>query len=297
VKKTKARTARKGAETEAPESFPKRFVFHGNAVAAGVYFTKVDQKPVNMVSPVDGQSSLPEIGGLSESFVRASNPEFERFFSYTDAATRAEGVLNGPTAITTVSASLKNLRMVNRPTPEESPDQRQVVFRVGALSLTLRSTHRRGQPKIEFVNLPQADQLFLDELPIKLEFQRSLMSLSRMQDLENKFRTSKAFYTETRDSFMPSNPDYRPKFGDRIPRMNGGYAVCSIVKSITWGDQTIQGNVLRKVGFGTIYFGEMLVNDNNRRVTLVRVKLGSLDEAQGEFAEVDPNGDWIPPQN
>lgn len=296
LKKVKTQI-RNGGNSKLPERFPKRFVFHGNAVAAGVFLTKIDQQPANRVSPVQGQSSLPVIGGLSESSVPTSNPEFERFFSYRDATTRAEGIRKGDTAITTVSASLKNLRMVNRPSPDESAEPREVVFRAGALALALRSTHRRGQPKIEFENLPQADDLFLDEIPVQLEFRQAFLKLSRMQDLEEKFRTDKRFYAENRDAFMLVDPKRPPAFGQRIPRMNGGYAVCSIVKSIRWGDQTINGHVLTKTGFGSIYFGEMLVNDNNRRITLVRVKMGSLDEAEGAFIEVDPNGDWVPPQN
>jgi hypothetical protein len=296
LKIAKSRTSRKTAAREVPERFPKRFVFHGNAVAAGVFLTKIDQKPEYKASPVHGQSSLPVIGGLSESFVKTSDPEFQRFFSYSDASTRAEGVVNRGTAITTVSASLKNLRMVNQPSPQEAPEPRDVVFRAGSLSLIVRSTHSKGQPRIEFVNPPQAEELFLDEMPIKLEFRQQFLRLSKMQDLEEKFRTDKYFYTEHRDAFMRLDPERPPAFGQRIPRMNG-YAVCSIVQRIRWGDQAIEGHVLRKTGFGTIYFGEMLVNDNNRRITLVRVKLGSLNAAEGAFVEVDPNGDWVPPQN
>jgi hypothetical protein len=41
----------------------------------------------------------------------------------------------------------------------------------------------------------------------------------------------------------------------------------------------------------------MLVNEFTRRVTLVRVKMGSDNEAEAAFAEGDPNGTWIPPQD
>jgi hypothetical protein len=246
---------------------------------------------------VEGQSSLPVIGGLSESVVPNSHPDWVRVFSYTDATTRAEGVLNGNTAVTTVSASLKNVKIVNRASPGESADLSDVVFSAGALSLTLRSTHGRGQPKIEFATPPQVDGLSLGGLPITLTLRQEFMKLSKMQDLEDKFRSNKTFFADTRDAFMRTDPDKPPAFGQKIPRMNNGYAVCSFVKSIQWGEQTIPGHVLSKVGFGTIYFGEMLVNDNNRRVTFARFELGSDDEGEGVLCEVDPNGDWVPPQN
>jgi hypothetical protein len=41
----------------------------------------------------------------------------------------------------------------------------------------------------------------------------------------------------------------------------------------------------------------MLINDFNRRVTLVRVKMGSENEAEGSFSEGDPNGTWVPPED
>jgi hypothetical protein len=294
---TKTRTTPKGAKPPAPATFPRRFVFHGNAVAAGMILTRINREPNTRMIAVEGQSSLPVIGGFSTSVVPNSHPDFAQIFAYTGATTQAEGVLNGNTAITTVSASLNNLRIVNRPSPGESADLSDVVFTAGELSLSLRSTHRRGQPKIEFVDPPKAAGLSLANLPITLTFRQEFLKLSRMQDLEDKFRSSKAFFADTRDAFMRTDPDKPPAFGQKIPRMNNGYAVCSFVKSIQWGDQTINGHVLTKVGFGTIYFGEMLVNDNNKRITFVRVQLGSDDEGQGGFVEVDPNGDWVPPQN
>jgi hypothetical protein len=41
----------------------------------------------------------------------------------------------------------------------------------------------------------------------------------------------------------------------------------------------------------------MLVNEFNRRVTLVRVKMGSEGQGDASFGEGDPNGTWIPPQD
>ena len=52
--------------------------------------------------------------------------------------------------------------------------------------------------------------------------------------------------------------------------------------------------MLRFEGFGSIYFGEVIMNEYNRRFTLVRVEMGSDVEANVAFAEGDPNGSWIP---
>jgi hypothetical protein len=64
------------------------------------------------------------------------------------------------------------------------------------------------------------------------------------------------------------------------------------VTGIKFGGRKIQGNVLTFEGFGSIYFGELLVNENNRRLTLLRLEMGSDVRASMAFAEVSSNGSW-----
>ena len=53
-----------------------------------------------------------------------------------------------------------------------------------------------------------------------------------------------------------------------------------------------EGHILRLTGFGTIYFGEVLIKDDNRRLTMVRLEMGSAVRADVAYAEADPNGNW-----
>jgi hypothetical protein len=286
----------KSSGSSVPKQFPQRFVFHGNAVAAEVIINRVGQDRTRKVSPVQGQSSLPVIGGHSESLVAASDPAFSDVFSYGECRTQADGFVEKQVATTTVSASVRDVRLINRPAPGEAEDVSPIEFRSGFLSVTLRSTHaRKGQPRIEFVESPQFEGLFLNNLPIELELRKPFMNLSRMADLDKRFRTNRKFYDDCRNAFLCPNPEKQPAFGRGIPILNG-YAICSIVQRIRWGDQTIEGHVLTKKGFGSIYFGEMLLNENNRRLTLVRVKMGSDTDAEAALAESDPNGGWWPPE-
>jgi hypothetical protein len=297
LKVAKSRGALKPAKNEAPSLFAPRFVFHGNAVAAGVFITRIGQDRTYKASPVHGQSSLPVIGGHSESLVSGSDPAFADVFSYGECLTQADGILQRPGAVTTVKASVGDVRMVNRPSPDESEDLSPIEFRARFLSVTMRSTHpRKGQPRIVFVEPPQFEGLSLNNLPIVIELRKPLMDLSRMADLEDKYTTNRRFYDDCCKAFMLPDPTRPPAFGKKPPRMNG-YVQCSIVRSVTWGGQRIEGHVLTKKGFGSIYFGEMLINEYNRRVTLVRVKMGSDTEAEATFAESDPNGSWWPPEN
>jgi hypothetical protein len=59
----------------------------------------------------------------------------------------------------------------------------------------------------------------------------------------------------------------------------------TIVQKIEWDGAPhptarIYGNVVRVPNFGKIYFGEMVITDRTRRLTMVRFQLGS--DAGGE---------------
>jgi len=277
-------------------NFPRRFVFHGNAVAAEVFLTKIGNQEQTVINPVTGQSSLPVIGGISQSEVDAPElpAQLATAFSYGAARTHAQGIFEGENAVTTVAAAVQDVRVTNRPGPEQSGERSPVEFRAAALSLSLRSTHGpKGQPHIEFAERPQFEGLSLGGRPIRLELNEELMALTRWKDLEKRFRTNRAFFASC--PFGLTNAKRPLTFGQDIPYTVGSYALCSFVRSIQWGDETIPGHVLTQHGFGSIYFGEILVNDKERRVTMVRMLLGSENSGQAVFAETDPNGIWIPP--
>lgn len=282
--------------------FPRRFVFHGNAVAAEVFLTRTGATEQYLVQPVDGQSSLPVIGGYSESTVEAPilRGELGKVFAYRQAHTMAAGSLD-PTgaAVTKVHASVANVQVTNQPSPGETDDERPIVFTAEALALSMLSTcpPEQYEPTIEFVDdTPRFQGLSLAGLPIHLELNVELMQCARWNDLEKSFRTDQAFFDKCRDSFAPLDLERPPAFGDKIPFVRGAYALCSFVRSIQWGDRTIPGHVLAQPGFGAIYFGEMLLNDREWRVTMVRMRLGSNSAGQAVFAETDPNGTMWPPQ-
>ncbi|MGC9948487.1 MAG: hypothetical protein ABSF64_19135 [Bryobacteraceae bacterium] len=279
------------------DAFPRRFVFHGNAVAAEVFLTRIGSVKQTVINPVTGQSSLPVIGGESSSEVLTPTfpAQLAGVFSYSAARTHAKGIFDGEDAVTTVDASVHDVRVTNSPVPKECDDLSPIEFRAGTLSLSLRSTHPpKGQPCIEFAETPQFAGLSLKGLPIELELNEELMRLSRWKDLEKRFRTNRAFFDSC--PFGVANPKRPLTFGQDIPYTPSSYAVCSFVRSVKWGDRIIAGHVLEQRGFGTIYFGEILLNDKERRVTMVRMQLGSNNSGQAVFAEGDPNGTTIPPR-
>jgi hypothetical protein len=84
-----------------------------------------------------------------------------------------------------------------------------------------------------------------------------------------------------------------------FPEANGTVK-CTIVKEIQWDGPphktaTIHGHVVRVPGFGKIYFGELYVTGESRRLTMVRFQLGSDDGGEVVAAEGETNGAPWPP--
>jgi len=273
-------------------NFPRRFVFHGNAVAAAVYLTRIGDVEQSVIHPFTGQSSLPVIGGRSESDVPKPviPPELKGIVSHGAMRTKAHGVFVGKNAVTSVEASVKDVRVINAQSASASP----IEFQAGTLALSMRSTHPpKGQPRIEFVETPDFDGLSLDGQPIELELNTELMRHSRFNDLEKRFRTNRAFFDSC--PFGLANPKRPLTFGKKVPYTPGSYAICSLVRRFTWGGRTIEGHVLAQPGFGTIYFGEILLSERQRRFTMVRIQLGSRHRGAVSFSCGDPNGTTWPP--
>jgi hypothetical protein len=87
--------------------------------------------------------------------------------------------------------------------------------------------------------------------------------------------------------------------GNGFPEANGTVK-CSIVQEIRWDGPphptaTIHDHVVEVPDFGKIYFGEMFIKGASRRLTMVRVQLGSPSGGEVAAAEGEANGDPWPP--
>jgi hypothetical protein len=259
------------------------FVFRGNAVAAAGHVVSFRGRPVPL-SPdtvtVHGESSLPIIGGVSESSLRPRRLPFREFIDYGKCETFAAGAVTARTAVTVVASSVDDTRVTAAPSPEDQvPHLRSVSFRADRLSIAIQSTHvdggeaqfkLLGDPETKNIRLVHTDQERNQrEISLRLDFDRELISCRTWSELQK----SEAFRRHS-------------------ARQSNGYIITSIVRRIYRDNKPIDGHVLREPGLGTIYFGEVLINDHNRRITLVRVEMGSDPEGRATMASADPNGIW-----
>ena len=73
----------------------------------------------------------------------------------------------------------------------------------------------------------------------------------------------------------------------------------TVVNGITWANQAhpaarISGHSLFVKELGTIFFGEILVGANTRRLSMLRVEFGSPDEGDMAVCAMGKNGSWVP---
>ena len=71
------------------------------------------------------------------------------------------------------------------------------------------------------------------------------------------------------------------------------------MKSIRWDGKPfpkseIHDNMVVLPTFGSVFFGELLISQYSRRLTMVRMALGSDSGGSASAGDVETNGTWSP---
>jgi hypothetical protein len=250
---------------------PKRYIFSGHASGVAAHI----RRPENRVLPVQGASSLPVIGGLSES--KVGPVHLGQWVSFDSAATSARGdFVNSPSprgkaasgdtpTETRVTASVLGLEILQR-----------VFIGRAAMGLVLRNPEGKGQPPIRL------EGTFLDGVRID----NSRLKITLAEKFFSKYDTREKLVAE----LAAGLPRRQERLFTSVPKAKGPM-LCTIVQEIAWDgpphpDATIQGNAVVIPRFGTIYFGELVVNEYSRNLNMVRVQLGAT--ASGRMSENSP---------
>ena len=277
----------------------RRFIFHGNAAAIGGRIVR----PADVIIDSPVSSSLTVVGGRTQS--KSGPAKFGDWVSIGSAASSAEGIFDDlqqqvefsyhrieqdTLAMTTrVSADVTELSV------DEKPNLR--IKRVHA-GLTSRSPAGSGEPSIAIDKDTTIEGVTIDGIGLNVEL---ALSTFQRYDTRSKLLTAADDPEFVRSSgsslFMTS-----PTGGVAAPpagRLLRGYGTiyATLVKSITWSGQpfagaTIDNNVVTIPNFGKIFFGELIITERSRRLTMARLELGSPTGGEVAVAEVDSNGTW-----
>jgi len=297
------------------EAVEKRFIFHGNAVALAAHI----RRPRDFFIPAVASSCLPVTGGLAEA--NSAGQSFD-IISYDSASTKALGDFTDaeraaeftrgnhgenelPTR-TVVESAVKGFK-IQAPGTAAGDSEKRRIFLAEDLQTQMESTsYRRGAT--EFRSLRVAiEGVSVDGYALKIGTDTELFTRNDTkeklrkayaEDRQFRKRYGKQFYSagESSNAWL----DWLFGAAKRIPQGKG--LICAtVVTTIQWEGKAapgtqIKGNRLIVDGLGSIYFGEILIEEELRRLTLIRFQLGSPDGGDGSVCETSTNGHSWPPR-
>jgi hypothetical protein len=277
----------------------RRFIFRGNASAIGGRIVR----PTDIIIDSTAASSLTVAGGRSIS--RAKATRFGEWVSFGAATTWAEGLFDDVkqqveltfgrvaedalTTTTGVKADVINLVVGDKP---------KLTIKHLHATMTSRSPNGSGEPSIACGNETTIEGasigghgLVIDlAVPLFQKYDTRSKLLMAADDPQFVRRSGKNLFMTSGTAGKGAHP---------TPRLVQSYGTtyATIVKSIKWAGEPYPGakidqNLVIVPDFGKIYFGELLITDVSRRLTMLRLELGSPIGGVLACVEVDSNGTW-----
>ncbi|HEY2906650.1 MAG TPA: hypothetical protein VGJ29_12190 [Vicinamibacterales bacterium] len=277
----------------------RRFVFRGNAAAIGGRIVR----PNDLIIDSGIASSLTAVGGRSLS--KGGPKAFGDFISYGAVETLAEGLFDrldqhielthkwtGEDQLTTttrVHAEVNDLNVGRKP--------KLTVKRLHAALLS-KSPGGSGEPAIAAGPGTIIEGAAIDGHGIVVDLATEVF---QKYDTRSKLLTAIDDPTFVKESgacfFMkpPATGGAAVALGRLLHACGTIHA--TIVRSIRWaGDPfpgaTIDHNSITVPDFGKIFFGELIITDLSRRLTLMRLELGSPDGGTVAATDVESTGIW-----
>jgi hypothetical protein len=279
----------------------RRFVFRGSAAAFGGRIVR----PETVIFEMPGASALPVTGGRS--VARIPRTDFKGFASFESAATFAEGLIDdrdGAVALSNHQVREDSLRTTTRVQAEvrQLTVGRDKRLRIEHLAAELRahSPAASGEPpitpgdvKIEGVTIDGARLRVELDFKIFERYDTYAKLLTAMDDPGFVRSHGRQLFLTTHFEGSPTPPPA----GWRLPFSETVYG--TIVRELEWDgkpapDARIDHHSVVLENFGRIFFGEILIAPYSRRLTLLRLELGSDSGGSGGGPDVDVNGGWLP---
>jgi hypothetical protein len=279
-----------------------RYVFHSHAAAFGGHIVR----PKDIVLEAHGASALLVTGGRS--VAQLPRTRYDEFFEIESAATFAEGLFEDPakfaevthhraeenslTAVTRVHAEVRGFALGRTP--------RLTITRLRA-ELNGRSPLGSGEPSIRVGRDVVLEGVAVDGHKLVVE-----LNLAPFQRFDTHAKLlvaadDPAFVKESGDALymtrrLAGQADAPPS-GRLIE--SRGIIYATLVRSIRWDGDPFPGsqidhNVVVLPDFGRVFFGELLISRDSRRLTMVRAALGSDAGGSASAGDVQDNGGWSP---
>jgi len=279
----------------------RRFVFRGSAsaVAGQIY------RPKTIIVDVTGASALGVSGGRSQAQIPGRS--FGDVIKFGSGYTLAEGLFDDPrqaaavtdhkgrqselTATTTVTGEAREISVGIKPVV--------TIKRVRGTLISRSARAGSGEPSI----VPRRDTTIQGVLVaghaltvnLNIGLFQKYDTLSKVRAAADDPKCMRGYGAQFASGATVEGQ--RPDRGALISR--DGVIYATIVKELKWegkppGNARIDGHTVVVKDFGTVYFGELLIGKEERRLTMVRFELGSPVGGYCDFVDIGSNGGGFP---
>jgi hypothetical protein len=277
----------------------RRFVFRGGAAPAGGRISR----PRDVILETGGASALTITGGRS--IGELGKTRFGEFASLGSATTSAEGLFDDKVALRELTHQRVEEEALTTTTTVKAEVRQVVVGQRPALrveqlraALVAQSPRVSGEPSIRTASL-KISGVDIGGHTLIVELNNELFE---KYDTKGKLLTAAdktAFIREHGPSLLISR-GADGKFTRRFLVQNDGTIYASVVRQLKWKGKPYPGSsidhhVVTVPNFGKIFFGEIFISAYTRRLTMLRLQLGSPIGGFVAFDEVETNGSWYPP--
>ena len=280
----------------------RRFVFRGNAsaIAGQIYRPKTIFVDVN-----GGASSLGVSGGRSQSKIDGAS--FGDIIKFGSAFTLAEGLFDDEKQAAAVTdhkgrqSQLSTTTTVTAETRDVSVGIKPVVTikRVRGTLVSRSSVAGSGEPSIAPARDTTIQGVMIAGNPLTVNLNIGLFqkydTRSKVMAAADDLKSFQSYGSQfVIGATIEGGASERPALISR-----NGVIYATIVKELKWEGKPptnarIDGHTVIVKDFGTVYFGEMLISEHERRLTMVRFELGSPDGGYCDFVDVGSNGTGFP---
>lgn len=262
----------------------ERYIYSGHATGATAEFYRFyNKKGLNVRIPTQGVSALPTIGGLSKSEVSnycfsVDDPRELRLLSARRIATLVDGKERGGRYETEVDAEIESIEVVSK-------------LRIGLVKTHVISSRKGDDTKVSTKG-NKIQRMFLGQVEARITLDDEPLCAGATKDrLAEFYRKQNAKY-RLKNSWRFNTA---PEAADIAEQ--GGSCRYTLVKEIKLvGPEkekekiTVKDYTITWPGFGKMILGEVLIKGYERRLTLVRLELGSDVEGRAEIGEGQSNG-------
>jgi hypothetical protein len=270
----------------------RRFVFSGHAIGAAAHFHRLDDlHNLNHVIPTLGSSAIPAVGGRSHHLVTnqlftAEKPRKRTLLSAQHSETTAVGRKIDDTHFETeLGVVVRSVDVLEK-------------LHADLVEFHQTSTREWNDPHSRILTSGSKLQgLRLGNVIVNVELEEEPFSTCGTKEELNEFygAQSEAYRRENSWRFhtppeATSITDHKGRFYCTLlkkePQLSGPPEEVSKMKvdcySIKWD------------GFGRIFLGEVIISDKERRVTMIRLTMGSDAAGSATIVDAQTNSSTVP---